>query len=155
MLPGGSYTSAQIVERLQTIVDRRNDVNAAKAVTKARLAAESADMPSARIFMDALVTFTKAAFGTAPDVLADFGLQTKERATTTVEAKAAAAAKRQATRAARHTMGSQQKKSVKGAVTGILVTPITAPQPVATASGSPSAPATSAGTTTAATPHTT
>ena len=58
-------------------------------------------------------------------MLADFGINPKARAPLTVEAKAAAAAKRAATRAARHTMGSQQKKAIKGDVTGVLVTPIT------------------------------
>jgi hypothetical protein len=50
--------------------------------------------------------------------------------------------------------GSKQKKAIKGAVTGILVTPVTAPQPVETAPSSPSAHATGAGTTAAPTPHT-
>jgi hypothetical protein len=42
--------------------------------------------------------------------LADFGLNPKKaRTPLTIEEKAAAAAKRKATRAARHTMGSKQK----------------------------------------------
>jgi hypothetical protein len=51
----------------------------------------------------------KAAYGSALDVLADFGLKPKKaRTPATVEAKAAAVAKRTATRAARHTLGSVQ-----------------------------------------------
>jgi hypothetical protein len=153
---GGSFTPTQITEKLQALVKLRNDVDAAKALTKAKLAAEKTDMTSLRIFMDAFVTFVKAAYGTSPDVLADFGLHPKARTPLTVEAKAAAAAKRKATRAARHTMGAIQKKSVKGAVIGITVTPVTMAQPIATEPSSPTTHATSTGTTAVTTPpHTT
>ncbi len=54
MLVGGSFTPAQVTERLQALVNLRHDVDAAKALTKARLAVEKANMPSLRIFMDAL-----------------------------------------------------------------------------------------------------
>jgi hypothetical protein len=155
MLAGGSFTPAQVTERLQELVNLRNDVDAAKASTKAKLAAEKANMPALRTHMDALVTFVKAAFGNAPDVLADFGLHPKARTPLTVEAKTAAAAKRKATRAARHTTGPKKKLSIKGDVAGIAIVPITSGQPVATAPSGPSAPAASTGTTAATTPHTT
>jgi hypothetical protein len=155
MLAGGSFTPAQVTERLAALVKLRTDVDAAKATTKAKLAAEKTDTPALRTFMGAMVTFVKAAFGNAPDVLADFGLHPKARTPLTVQAKTAAAAKRKATRAARHTTGPKKKMSVKGDVTGIVVTPITAGQPVAAVPSGPSAPATSAGATAATTPHTT
>jgi len=159
MLVGGSYTPAQIAEKLQELVNLRDDVDAAKAATKAKLAAEKADMPALRTLMEALVTFVKAAYGSQPDVLADFGVHPKTRAPLSAVAKAAAAVKRKATREARHTMGSKQKKGVKGAVTGIVVTPVTAAQPVAAAPApsSPSAPAPGTGTGATATspPHAT
>ena len=152
---GGSFTPAQITAKLQTLVNLRHDVDAAKATTKARLVAEKADMPALRTFMGALVTYVKAVFGNQPEVLADFGIHPKARAQLTAEAKTAAAAKRKATRAARHTMGAKQKKSVKGAVTGIVVTPVSATQPAAAAPTSPSTPATSTGATATSTPHAT
>ena len=86
--------------------------------------------PALRTFMSAFVAYLKAAYGSSPDVLADFGISRKARTPLTVDAKAAAAAKRAATRAARHTMGTTQKKAVKGDVTGVTVTPITAPPPI-------------------------
>jgi hypothetical protein len=154
MLGGSSYTPAQVTEKLQTLVNLRLDVDATKASTKAKLVTEKTQMPALRTFMSALVTFIKAAYANQPDVLADFGISLKARTPLTVEAKTAAAAKRVATRAARHTMGANQKKSVKGAVVGIAVTPITAsaPQPTAPASTSPTAPATSTGATAVPTP---
>ena len=87
-------------------------------------------MPALRTFMSAFVTYVKAAYAGSPDVLADFGIAPKARVPPTVEAKIAAAAKGKATRAARHTMGTTQRKAVKGDVTGVVVTPITAPPPV-------------------------
>ena len=81
-------------------------------------------MPSLHTFMGTLVTFIKATYANQPDVLADFGIKPKARTPLSAEAKTAAAAKRTATRAARHTMGAKQKKSVKGAVVGITVTPV-------------------------------
>lgn len=160
-LQGGSFTPAQVTAKLQTLVNLRNDVDSAKAQTKAKLAVEKSDLPALRTFQAALVTYVKAAFGTSPDVLADFGLHPKTRTPMTVEAKTAAAAKRKATRAARHTTSPKQKKSIKGAVTGVTVTPITAPAPVAAAPispsaatpTSPSAPAPSTGATAVTTPH--
>jgi hypothetical protein len=138
-LAGGTFTPAEITSKLKQIVTLRADVDAAKASIKAKLAAEKTDMPALRILMGAMVTFVKAAFGTQPDVLVDFGIVPKARTPLNVEAQAVAVAKRKATRAARHTMGKKQKKGVKGAVVGITVTPVTAPQPIATTPSSPTA----------------
>ena len=58
-------------------------------------------------------------------VLNDFGMEIpKVTGPQTVEAKALAKAKRAATRAARHTMGSVQKKAVTGNVVDVTVTPV-------------------------------
>jgi hypothetical protein len=122
-LAGSSYTPSQVTTKLAEVVSLRSDVDAAKATTKAKLAAEKAAMPALRTFMSALVTYIKAGYGSQPDVLADFGIQTpKARAPLTVEAKAAASAKRAATRAAPHgvtltdawEMGSHPRHARKG-----------------------------------------
>jgi hypothetical protein len=141
MLSGGSMAPADITAKLQAIVKLRTDVDSAKATLQAKIADEAADTPSLRAFMAAYVTFVKAAFQGAPDVLADFGLHPKARAPLTVEAKTAAAAKRKATRQARNTMGSRQKKNVKGTVTGIVVTPVVNPPPAPSTPANPSSPA--------------
>jgi hypothetical protein len=151
-LAGGSYTPAQITSTLQSLVNLRSDVDASKASTRAKIANEATRMPALRAFLSAFESFVKGAFGPSPDVLADFGIIPKVRVPLTVEAKAAAAAKRASTRAARHTLGTKQKKAVKGDVTGVLVTPITAPPPNVTAPSSPTAPATSTGPTAASKP---
>jgi hypothetical protein len=151
---GATLTPAQIESSLQTIIDLLTAVSASKAATKAKLAAWNAQAKPLRTQMAAFEAFVKVTFGNSPDVLADFGLKpNKARAPLTVEEKAAAAAKREATRAARHTMGKVQKKGVKGDVTGVVVTPVTsASASSVTTPGVPSAPATS-GSGQAATTH--
>src|SRR5882672_8057908 len=118
---GGSFTADQITSKLQRLVDLRTGVDAAKATTRARITAEATEMPALRAFMSAFRSFIKGAFSNSPDVLADFGITPKARVPRTVEEKAVASAKRAATRAARHTMGSKQKKGIKGDVTDVVM----------------------------------
>jgi len=145
IIGSGTFTPAQLETQLNAFATLRNDVDAAKATVKAKLADEAAQAPALRAFFTAFIAFVRAAFGNSPDVLADFGLQPKKaRAPLTVVQKAAAAAKRKATRAARGTKGSKAKLAVTGNVTGVVVTPVTAnetPQPAQTASNASSAPA--------------
>jgi hypothetical protein len=151
---GNSVTPAQIVSELQSLITLRADVDASKASTKAKIANEATQTPAVRAFMSAFVSVVNGAFGSSPDVLADFGITRKSRAPLTLEEKAAAAAKRASTRAARHTMGSKQKQAVIGDVTGVIVTPVRASAPTVPTQSSPTVPATSAAPTAAAAPHT-
>ena len=109
VIAGSTYTPEQVTKQLQQIVDLRSDVTTATATRKAKLATEKTSLPALRSFMEACTSYVKGAYAGSPDILEDFGLQTKERTPLTAEEKTAAAAKRKATRAARHTMGSQQK----------------------------------------------
>jgi hypothetical protein len=129
-LAGSTFTPSEIVSKLQAIVKLRADVEASQATTKAKLAKEATDMPALLTFMRAFVLHVKAAHGTAPDALAAYGIHPKTPARPTVEAQTAAVAKRKATRAARHTMGSRQRAEIKGDVTGVVIAPVTAAGPV-------------------------
>jgi hypothetical protein len=149
---GGTFTAAQVIAELQQLVVLRAAVDAARATATAKVAAETAQAPALRAFMSAIVQFVRTAFGSQADVLADFGLPPKRaRTPLTVEQKAAASAKRTATRAARGTTGPKAKKGIKGAVTGIILTPIVAGEPVAKASPAPTAVPATAGTVTGGT----
>jgi hypothetical protein len=129
-----TLTTADLTQRLQTLVNLRASVNAARATTQTALAAEQAQTPALIVQMNEFRSYVKASFSKSPDVLADFGLTpNKQKTPLTVAAKAAASAKRAATRAARHTMGKVQKLDVTGDVVGVNVTPITAPKPVVSA----------------------
>src|SRR5258708_16879292 len=111
----GTFTPVQVEAFLQTLIDLRTAVDDAKSATKAKIIAEAAQAPSLRSQMSAYVAYVKATFGNSPDVLDDFGLKPrKTRAPLTIDQLAAAAAKRAATRVARHTMGPKKKLTVKG-----------------------------------------
>lgn len=137
-LAGAAFTPAQVESFLQTLVDLRAGVDAARAVVKAKITAEDAQAPPLRSQMAALVSVVRAAFANSPDVLADFGLKPKKvKAPLTIEQKAAAAAKRAATRQARHIMGTKQKKALTGTITTIVTqSPSTAsPRPAGSPAG--------------------
>jgi hypothetical protein len=144
-----TFTPAQIEASLQTLIDLRTAVDTARSATKANLVAEAAQTPSLRSLMAAFVAFVKVTFGNSPDTLASFGLKPRKTPVPlTIDQLAAAAAKRAATRAARHTMGTKQKQKVKGTITTIVTPPMApAPAPVAPSPVvSAPAPGTSAGT---------
>ncbi len=132
MFASDTFTPAQVVARLQTLIALRKGVNDARATLEAKLAAEAAQAPTLREFMLAFVAFVKATFSKSPDVLADFGLApTKARTPLTAEKAVAKAAKGRATRRARGTMGRKKKLEIHGDVTGVVVTPVAASAPVA------------------------
>jgi hypothetical protein len=135
---GGTFTPSQVEAELQTLVTLRTDADAAKAAAKAKVAAERAQLPALRAFMLAFEQLVKAQFGTQPDVLADFGLQPKKaRKPMSPEQKAAAKAKRAATRAARGIIGTRKRAAVKGDVTGVTITPVTSAQPASATAAQP------------------
>jgi hypothetical protein len=101
------------------------------------LAAEHATQVQVGPILLAYKRLVLAAFANATQTLTDFGLAPpKARAPLTVEQLAARAAKAKATRTARGTTSKKQKLAVKGNVTGVIVTPVTAP----TEAKSPTAP---------------
>jgi hypothetical protein len=142
-LLGSSYTPNDLASKLQSLVNLRSDVDAARAVTAAKVAAEAAQAKPLRALMSAFVAYVRVTFGNSPDVLADFGLAPKAQAQVSPETQVIAAAKRKATRAARHTMGPKQKAGVKGVVADVITIPTSASPVVTTAPASPAAPATS------------
>ena len=138
-----AYTSASMVALLQSVVDAMNAVNTAQVAAKHALTTAQGIETQVDPVIQAYTRFIQGMFASASPTLADFGLSPRKvPAPRTVEQKAAAAAKARATRAARGTGGKKQKAAVKGNVTGIVVTPITAPP--ATAPAAPVAPVTPA-----------
>jgi hypothetical protein len=121
------HTSDEVTAGLQTLVDLRNEVEAAKAVLAAKLHAEEAHAPALCADMDAFEAFVRAAFGNSPDVLADFGLAPRKPPTPlTTEQQAVAVAKRKATREARGTVGKRARLRIKGDVVDVVATPVKA-----------------------------
>jgi ABC-type transporter Mla subunit MlaD len=137
VLEGQSYTSQSLVELLQSLVDALTKVDTAKAQWSDTLQQMAGLKAEVVPVVGALRSYLLTTNGSSPSVLGDYGLSPRKRKTPlTGEQRAAATAKARATRAARHTMGSKQKVAVKGDVTGVVVTPVTAP------GGSPPTPVT-------------
>jgi hypothetical protein len=152
------YTPAQITAALDLLVNLRQAVEAAEAATKAKLATEDAQAPALFSLMAALVQYVKVAYSGSPDVLADFGLEPKKaRTPMTAEQKAAANAKRRATREARGITTQAERMAKTGNVVGVTITPVvatTSPAPVVTqAPAAPTPPAPAGGTTGTPVPH--
>jgi hypothetical protein len=149
------------VKLIQSRIDATGQADTTKATWHSTVAANEALSTKLMPVLRALRQYVINVYGATSPVLADFGFAPPKSATRTPEEKAASAAKAKATREARHTMGKVKKKTVKGNVTGIVVTPTTsvpnivAPvptgaPPLAVPANAVTAPATGA----AATPHT-
>ncbi|MGH7435747.1 MAG: hypothetical protein ACRENE_08735 [Polyangiaceae bacterium] len=137
-----AYTTATLVQALQSLADGLTALNVAHSSVKDGVAGLSALKAKLNPLVRAYVAYIRATFSDATTQLGDFGLQPpKVRQPLDTEKRAAATAKLRATRKARGTTSKKQKLAVKGDVTGVIVTPVTQPAPAAT----PASPATSAG----------
>jgi hypothetical protein len=85
----------------------------AKAAYSAAVKAEEEELLQTQAVVNALRK-TLLAMYTDPSTLGDFGLSPPKKPNITPAQRVVAAAKAKATRKARHTMGSQQKKAVTG-----------------------------------------
>jgi hypothetical protein len=148
-----TYTATALVQLLQSLADALDAADAAKASWEGALKKVNATEANVGPVIRDYQAWVNATYRGSPSTLADFGVKPRKvPAPLTAAQKATAAQKREATRAARHTMGKVQKKSVKGTVaTTAPSTSSTAPQPVAS---SPVASAPSQGATGAAAPRT-
>jgi hypothetical protein len=126
-LGNATYTTASLVQAFEVLSDALTVLAAAHATTRdAVTAVREAETKVAPLLRD-YQHFLRATFSTANAQLADFGLAPpKARSPLSSEKRVAAAAKMRATRAARGTTSKKQKLAIKGDVTGVLVTPITA-----------------------------
>jgi hypothetical protein len=114
-----SVTPTAIVATLQSRITAGQAVVTAEAARTAAVKANLALRAQTGPFVASLRRYVVAMYEQSPDTLAYFGLTAPKVAKKNVATKATAVAKTQATRAARHTMGSQQKKAVKGEVPSV------------------------------------
>src|ERR1700722_13403802 len=115
------YAAANIVTMLQGQVTADNAVIAAEAAFHD--AVKQDQNPVLAAFMVKLVQAIRIMYASAPAVLADFGVAPPKPRAVSPATQVLAAAKALATRKARNTMGSVEKKSVKGTVTSVTVNP--------------------------------
>jgi hypothetical protein len=122
------FTTPALVTALQGTVATLTALSAAHAALKVALAAWDAEDAKMGPVVLALRRTLQSMYVNAPDTLLGFGLEPRKvPAPRTAAEKAASAAKARATRAARGTTSKKQKLTVSGNVTGITITPITAP----------------------------
>jgi hypothetical protein len=130
-----SVTPADIVKVFQDRVDAARAVQTAEAARTAAVKTDLDKRAQTAAFVRSFRRIVLGMFSESPDTLAAFGLKAPRAPKKTVEVLSAAVAKSKATREARNTMGTRQKKGVKGNVAGITVTPVIAPSPVAPGQG--------------------
>jgi hypothetical protein len=146
-----THTIQEITQDLQALIDLRKAVDDARSALMAKLANEQARAPSIVGMMAELTAFVRAAFSNSPDVLADFGIKKKARTALTGAQAVAAAAKAEATREARGTIGKRAKAAKKGDVVSVAIVPVKV-APVG-APAAPSTPAPAGGATGGGTQH--
>jgi hypothetical protein len=103
-LGGTSYTPASLVVFVQSHIDAANAVLTAKANWENAIKQYTSLDKQAQVVLRDLKALVIGAYGATSSKLADFGYKPKKVTVLTPEQKAAAAAKRAATRKARGTM---------------------------------------------------
>jgi hypothetical protein len=123
-LNGQIYTLAQLLAVYQADSAAIDATDTARATWMQKVADERAIHAITALVTRALRRFLLGYYGEeAVAILGDFGLTApKSTVTTNVATKALAAAKSKATREARGTAGSVQKRATKGNVTSVVVT---------------------------------
>jgi len=133
---GVSHKASDVIGIYQTCLDTRGAVITKRAETKAAIN-ERGEAEGARREADrALKAWVIAQFGVSSQEALDFGFPPPKVASRSVQNKTDAVALAKATRAARHTMGSRQKRGVVGSLAAPTApaAPATVTVPLATPS---------------------
>jgi hypothetical protein len=125
---GGTPTApSALVATLQAAIKGIDDATTAEKAFHDTVAAQNTALVAARAGLKALKTLVESQLGSTASIFGDFGFTVPTRKTPDEATKAAAVAKREATRAARGTRGKRQKAGIKGQVPA---TPVpTTPKP--------------------------
>jgi hypothetical protein len=113
-LGGTTFTPDALVKLVQSHLDLVNAIATSRATWHSQVVSGKALSAQLTPILRGLRQYVINANGETSPVLADFGFTAPKKRVLTPEQKAAAAVKAKATRKARNTMGSVQKKSVKG-----------------------------------------
>lgn len=115
-MAGNTVQTSALVTVLQARIAAIKLAISTKAAYAAAVAAAHAEIANTAALVSGARQALKIAFSGQIETLGDFGLKPpKARTPLTTEQKAAAKAKAEATRKARGTMGSKQKKAITGA----------------------------------------
>jgi hypothetical protein len=133
-----SLAMTDIVKVFQDRIDAGKAVQTATATRTTAVKANRDERQKTSAFVQAFRQIVVGMFRQSPDTLAVFNLTAPRAGKRTVATKSVAVAKGKATRKARNTMGSKQKKDIKGTVPATGTAPATTP---AATSGPAPAPA--------------
>ncbi len=114
-LAGTTYTPASFTALVQSRIDAGNQVVTTKAAWLNAVKTYETIDTQATVAVHDLKQYVIGSFGAASSKLADFGFTPRKVVVLTPAQKAAAAAKRAATRKARGTMGPKAKLKITGA----------------------------------------
>jgi hypothetical protein len=135
ILAGVTYTQVQVITMYKGYAADRTAVTDAEKTVKVSLGKRKASDAERKATDKALKSFVVTKFGAGSQQAHDFGFPPPKPRTTKVLDKAHAALQAKATRAARHTLGKNQKADIKGSVP-----PVTALVAQAEADATPSEP---------------
>jgi hypothetical protein len=117
-----AQTEAQVVAVLQSRIDIAQAVLTARTAFHAAVVASEEEYAATNAYVRSLRASIVAMYANSPTVSASFQLTARKPPTPLTPAeKVVAAAKRKATRVARHTMGKVQKSEVSGSLTEPIV----------------------------------
>ncbi len=157
---GATIPMKDIVTTLQARLVTAKAAESARVTWRAAVQADREQRAKTKALVSVIKQTLLQYFAGQTDTLATFGLTPRKPRVVKPEGKVIAAAKANATRAARHTMGKKQKAAIVGALDSNVImikvpgpTPIPA-SPAADAPTPPQAPAVSAPTTSPAVPVT-
>lgn len=114
VLDGVPHKPADLVKIFQDQIDAIDEANAAKVTFHQKVAAQKAASAAADAVFLALKTRVFSDFKTSAEIVGEFGMALPKRRAPKPKTLVEAAAKREATRKARHTMGERQRAEIKG-----------------------------------------
>jgi hypothetical protein len=150
-LSTGDETCADLIADLQQFVQAAENTKASYQAWRGDVQTERQVLADVTPKRAAVRTLMVSRFGQGGTKLLQLGFAPRKPTQKTVEAKAEGVVKTEATRKARGTKGSKQKLEVTGNVSGVVLTPVTSTQTVATPAPEPT-PAAPAGAPAATTP---
>jgi len=139
-LAAGIMTRDQLIALFQQFVAAAEATKSSNAVWRSDVQAERAMEQMVAPVRVGLTSILQGKFGKSGTPLLKFGITPLKAPVKTTAVKTAAVAKAKATRVARGTKGSKQKKDIVGNVTGVVITPVTAGPAVPVTTGNAAGP---------------
>ena len=107
---GIDATPADVAARLQAHLDAMEEVRRLAIAWRSAVAREQELEDEIKELIDRVQLFLRGRYGAGSGILLEFGLKPRAKAKISAATKAVAVVKRRATRAARRTMGAQQRR---------------------------------------------